>query len=150
MKDLNEGKHTARMDETISTSAQTSMVCEMLAFGRDCTSFKQMKRTSAARMETLPMRKMKARPARWVRLNLVVSSVPIGMHKITRSVAILVYVDTVTLDMLCTAEHKCSPGGGDQFEDTGVHQNAIRNMCSKKVAAVKIQAADSPTCTLLF
>lgn len=46
----------------------------------------------------------------------------------TRSVAMFVKVEMVTLDMLCTAEHRCSPGGGDQFAEIGVHQKAMRNM----------------------
>ena len=94
-------------------------------------------------MDTLPMRKTKARPARSVLPIFVAMMVLIGMKRITMSVAMLVNVDTVTLDMLCTAEQRCPPGGGAQFADTGVHQKAIRNMCTRNVQKVKMQAPAS-------
>ena len=66
-----------------------------------------------------------------------------GMLRMKRSVAMFVKVEMVTLDMLWTAEHKCSPGGGDQLAEMGVHQNAMRNICNRNVTPVNTHAAPS-------
>lgn len=94
--------------------------------------------------ETLPMKKMKKRPALSLFPRLAFISVDMGMLRMTMSVATFVNVEMVTLSIECTAEHSPWPGGGDQFALTGEHQNAMRNMCVKKVASVKTQALNNP------
>jgi len=65
-----------------------------------------MKRTNAAMIDTEPMRKTKARPARSVLPSFVARSVLIGIDSMTKSVATFVNVDIVTDDILCTAEQR--------------------------------------------
>lgn len=93
------------------------------------------------------MRNTKAMPARSVRPKWVAfdSSVEIGIARMTRSVAMFVKVETVTEDILCTAEHRCLPGPTAQLDDIGLHQKAMRNMCSKNVAVVKAHARPNVT-----
>lgn len=66
-----------------------------------------------------------------------------GILSMTISVAMFVKVEMVTEDMEWTAEHRCSPGLGLQLSEIGVHQNAMRPMCNKNVAAVNILAIKS-------
>src|SRR5256885_8953255 len=107
-------------------------------------SLRQMKRTRAATIEMLPKRKTKASPVRSRLQSFVARIVEMGIMRITRSVPTLAKVEIVTLLMEWTAEQRCSPGGGDQFAETGVHQKAMRNMCSKKVEKVNRQATSMP------
>lgn len=94
-------------------------------------------------METLPIKNTNAKPALSFIPSVVAMSVEIGIERMTISVATFVKVEIVTDDIECTAEQRCSPGGGLQFDEIGVHQKAIRNMWRRKVAAVKTHATAS-------
>ena len=65
------------------------------------------------------------------------------MERITRSVPIFANVEMVTESMEWTAEQRWCPDSGAQFADTGVHQNAMRNIWRRKVPDVIMQAAKS-------
>jgi len=71
------------------------------------------------------------------------------MKRMTRSVAMLANVEMVTLSMLCTALHRCWSGDDAQFDEIGVHQNAMSAICTINVTRVKTQATPRPILTRL-